>query len=61
MEELLDVEAVARRLGVTPRFVRRLVFERRISYVKVGRHVRFEVAVLDRWIDDARREAASSA
>lgn len=61
MEELLDIEAVAQRLGVTPRFVRRLVFERRIAYIKVGRHVRFEPAVLDRWIADARREAISTA
>jgi excisionase family DNA binding protein len=56
MEELIDVEAVARRLGVTVRFVRRLVFERRIAYVKVGRHVRFEPAVVERWIAEARQE-----
>jgi excisionase family DNA binding protein len=57
MEELIDVEAVARRLGVTVRFVRRLVFERRIAYVKVGRHVRFEPAVVERWIAEGRQEA----
>jgi excisionase family DNA binding protein len=57
MEELIDVEAVARRLGVTVRFVRRLVFERRIAYVKVGRHVRFEPAVVERWIIEARQGA----
>lgn len=56
MEELLDIDTVARRLGVGERFVRRLVFERRIAYVKVGRHVRFEPAVIDRWIADARQE-----
>jgi excisionase family DNA binding protein len=57
MDELIDVEAVARRLGVTVRFVRRLVFERRIAYVKVGRHVRFEPAVVERWIAEARQDA----
>ena len=33
---LLDVEEAARRLGTKPRFVRRLIAERRIEFVKVG-------------------------
>ena len=36
---LVDVEAAAVRLSVTPRFVRRLVTERRIPYFKVGKFV----------------------
>jgi excisionase family DNA binding protein len=39
--ELLSLEDVAKRLDVPPRFVRRLVAERRITYHKVGRYVRF--------------------
>ena len=39
--DLLTGEEVAILLKVTPRFVRRLVAERRIEYVKVGRCVRF--------------------
>lgn len=39
--ELLTLEDVAKRLDVPPRFVRRLVAERRITYHKVGRYVRF--------------------
>ena len=39
--ELLSLEDVAQRLDVPPRFVRRLVAERRITYHKVGRYVRF--------------------
>ena len=38
---LVDATRVADRLGVTPRYVRRLVAERRIRYVKVGHLVRF--------------------
>lgn len=34
-------------LGVSERYVRRLVAERRVSYYKVGRHVRFRAADLD--------------
>ena len=40
-DKLLTTEQVADRLGTTPRHVRRLVFERRITYRKLGRYVRF--------------------
>jgi excisionase family DNA binding protein len=48
---LLGVEEVAERLGVTPRYVRRLVAERRIRFVKVGHLLRFEGDDLDDWIE----------
>ena len=40
MDTLLSVEQAAERLGTSARFVRRLVFERRITFIKLGRHVR---------------------
>jgi excisionase family DNA binding protein len=45
---LLDVDGLAARLGVTVRYLRRLVEERRVLYVKVGRLVRFDPA--EGWI-----------
>jgi len=51
---LLDIEAVAERLGVTERHVRRLVAERRIPHVKVGRFVRFDPADVADWIRACR-------
>jgi excisionase family DNA binding protein len=45
---------VAFRLGTSVRHVRRLVAERRIPIVKVGRFVRFEAHELEHWIDDHR-------
>ncbi len=36
-EPLLDIDDLATRLGVTARFVRRLVEERRVPYLKIGR------------------------
>lgn len=39
-ERFLSVVQVAELLGTTVRFPRRLIEERRITYVKVGRHVR---------------------
>ncbi|MDQ3681383.1 MAG: excisionase family DNA-binding protein [Actinomycetota bacterium] len=44
-------------MGVTPRFVRRLVAERRIPFLKVGRHVRFDPADLDAFLAAGRVEA----
>lgn len=51
---LRTVDEVAARLGVSVRFVRRLVAERRIPFVKVGKFVRFDPADLEEWIDDHR-------
>ncbi len=50
LDTLLSVEQAAERLGTSVRFVRRLVFERRIAYVKLGRHVRIASRDLDAFI-----------
>jgi excisionase family DNA binding protein len=51
---LLDIAGVAERLAVTERFVRRLVFERRIPFLKIGHFVRFDPGELERWIATTR-------
>jgi excisionase family DNA binding protein len=50
-ERFLSVAEVAERLGTTERFPRRLVAERRITFVKVGRHVRIPESALAAYID----------
>jgi excisionase family DNA binding protein len=50
-ESLIDIDEVASRLGVSTRYVRRLVAERRIAYLKVGRLLRFNTDVVDAWLD----------
>ena len=52
---LIDLHAVATRLGVNDRFVRRLVAEDRITFYKVGRLLRFDPAEVEAWLDRARR------
>jgi excisionase family DNA binding protein len=48
VERLLSVAEVAELLGTTERFPRRLIAERRIRFVHVGRHVRIpESAVVE--------------
>jgi excisionase family DNA binding protein len=59
MDRLLTVEQAAERLGVSVRFVRRLVFERRIAYVKVGRHVRIAEDDLAGFVAAGRVEASA--
>jgi excisionase family DNA binding protein len=54
LSTLLDIGAVAERLCVTERHVRRLVAERRIPYVKVGRFVRFDPVDVADWLTAAR-------
>jgi excisionase family DNA binding protein len=50
-EPLLSVAQVAERLGTTARFPRRLIAERRITFVKVGRHVRIPESALSAFIE----------
>jgi excisionase family DNA binding protein len=45
-DPLLDVDEAGELLGTGPRFIRRLIAERRIRYVKVGRHVRIPESAL---------------
>jgi len=49
-EPLLDIDGLATRLGVGARFGRRLVEERRVPFVKVGRLVRFDPVEVEAWI-----------
>jgi excisionase family DNA binding protein len=46
MDQLLTVQEAADLLHTSVRFVRRLVAERRIEFVKVGRHVRIRESAL---------------
>ncbi|MGA5405796.1 helix-turn-helix domain-containing protein [Streptomyces lavendulocolor] len=49
-DRLLSVAEVAEYLGTTERFPRRLIAERRIVFVKVGRHVRIPESALESFI-----------
>ncbi len=56
MDKLLTWDEAAERLNTTPRHVRRLVFERRIAYRKLGRYVRFHPDDLEEYISANRVE-----
>lgn len=61
MERLLSVGEAARVLGTTDRFPRRLISERRIRFVRVGRHVRIPAGELEVFIAAGTVNAVSTA
>jgi excisionase family DNA binding protein len=59
MTKLLTAQEAAEQLGTSVRFVRRLIAERRIAYVRVGRHVRIAEADLASFVAAGRVEASA--
>ena len=53
-DQLMTVQQAGEYLGTGERFIRRLITERRIGYVKVGKYVRLERATLDAFVDAGR-------
>ncbi|WP_024755956.1 helix-turn-helix domain-containing protein [Streptomyces exfoliatus] len=51
-DRLLTVDEAAERLGTGVRFIRRLIQERRIPYVKLGKHVRIPDSVLTAYVEE---------
>jgi excisionase family DNA binding protein len=47
------MDELAERLGVTPRHIRRLVAERRVPFLRVGRFIRFDPAKIATWLDSS--------
>ena len=51
MDRLISVDAAAEILGTSARFPRRLIAERRIRFVRVGRHVRIPESAIAEYIE----------
>jgi excisionase family DNA binding protein len=60
MEPLLSVNHAAELLGTTVRFPRRLVAERRVRFIHVGRHVRIPLSALEELIQNGTGEPADA-
>ena len=56
MERLLTAVEAAELLGTKERFIRRLVSERRIEFVRLGRHVRIPANALTAYVEAGRVE-----
>ena len=53
-DPLLTVAEAGDYLGTGERFVRRLIAQRRITYVKLGKYVRLQRSTLDQFIEAGR-------
>lgn len=53
-DPLLTVAQAGDYLGTGERFIRRLIAQRRISYVKLGKYVRLQRSTLDAFIEAGR-------
>jgi excisionase family DNA binding protein len=51
MERLLSLPEAADRFGTTTRFPRRLIAERRIRFVRLGRHVRIPESAIEEFVE----------
>jgi len=49
-DELLTVAEAAARFNTSERFPRRLIAERRITFVRLGRHVRIPASAVEEFI-----------
>jgi excisionase family DNA binding protein len=54
LPQLLTIDQLAERLGVSTRHIRRLIAEKRVPYLKVGWLVRFDPNEIAQWLDSAR-------
>jgi excisionase family DNA binding protein len=59
VDSLLTVDQAAEAMGTSTRFIRRLIAERRITYIKVGRHVRIAESDLINYVAAGRVEASA--
>lgn len=50
----MRLEDVADHLGVNERYVRRLIAERRVPYLKIGHLIRFDPTDIETWIEESR-------
>jgi len=61
LPRLLTIDELAGQLAITVRHVRRLVAEKRVPYVKVGRLIRFDAAEIMEWIESRRVSGSRTA
>jgi excisionase family DNA binding protein len=54
-DRLLDAKAIAERLGVPETWVRESVRSGAIPHVRLGRYVRFDLADVEKWLEECKR------
>jgi excisionase family DNA binding protein len=59
LPNLVDIQTVARSLGISMRQVRRFVAEKQIPFVRVGHLIRFDPEDVNDWVDARRAVPAT--
>lgn len=57
IQNLLEVDAVARRLSVSPEYVRRLIRDRVLPAIRLGQRLRVEPRVLEAFLEARKTDA----
>ena len=57
-QRLVDTDAVAVYLSLTPAAISHMVQRHQIPFVRLGRRVRFDLRQIDRWVERQQFEAA---
>jgi len=57
-DRLLTIGELASYLSTTERHLRRLVYEKRIPYLKVGHFIRFHPGAISRWLSENHHDAS---
>jgi len=60
MHRLISIKDAASYTGLSPHTIYTMVSQRRIPFVKMGRLVKFDLALLDKWITQQTVMPASS-
>jgi excisionase family DNA binding protein len=50
-KRLLTIQEAAAETGLLTSYMRKMVFERKVPYMKIGRRIYFDWAELNQWID----------
>jgi excisionase family DNA binding protein len=50
-KKLINIQELSERTNVKVATLRKLVYQNRVPYVRIGRLVRFRPAAIDNWID----------
>ncbi len=61
LPQFLTIDELAGQLAITERHVRRLVAEKRVPYLKVGRLIRFDADEIMEWIETRRVSGSRTA
>ena len=60
LPHLLDIDQLTNHLGTSHRHIRRLIAERRIPYLKVGRLIRFDPEEITAWLAEGHHPTRSA-